>query len=140
MKTKGTYKKRPYIYHGPHSASRQPTFPKHYREEKNLKSPVQMAASRAKVLWGSNNTEQGVSPTKFIQDNSWGKVFQHYTELLTDFTIKAGSKKMILSSSVAKLFASSSSSSSSSSGGRDQGRSYKLSEDLLLKKYRYKLA
>lgn len=92
-----------------------------------------MAASRAKVLWGSNDAEQGISPTKFIQDNSWGKVFQHYTEVLTDFTVKAGSKKMILSSSVAKLFAS-------SSAGREQGRSYKLSEDLLLKKYRYKIA
>lgn len=79
----------------------------------------------AQVFWGNPSASRSNQSSKLVQDRTWGLAFQHYSPVNTDFSLKAGSKKMLLSSTLD----SSSSSSSPVKGGR-------LTEDLLHKKYR----
>lgn len=88
-----------------------------------------MLHQAAKILWGSPTqggpaSGSAAMPWKIVQDKTWGMSFNHYSEVMTDFSIKAGSKKMLLSS--ANL--SNSTGSPSKTG--------KAAEDQLLRKYR----
>ena len=79
-----------------------------------------MSVSRAQILWNSNSDEDsGKTPATFVQDKTWAVNYQHLSDYLADISVKAGSKKMNLASTVKA----------------ESGRS-KLSEAQLLKKYR----
>ena len=77
----------------------------------------------ARVYWGSETRPDGSSPSKFVQDKTWGMTFQHFSQVDTDFSIKAGSKKMLLTS--APTMSTS-----------DPSKVIKISESWLHRKYR----
>lgn len=84
---------------------------------------------RAQVLWGSNSGASARTgrSSKVVHDNTWGVSYTHYSPVMTDISVKAGSKKMILSTG-------NSSQDFTGSGSPNKG---KISEDQLLRKYRY---
>ena len=82
-----------------------------------------LTRSGAQVYWGSETRADGSSPSKFVRDNTWGMTFQHFSQVNADFTIKAGSKKMLLAS--APVMSAS-----------DPSKVLKISESWLHRKYR----
>ena len=83
------------------------------------------SACSAQVFWGSPSAVGLRGPsTKVVQDKTWGLSFCHYSPVLTDFSIKAGSKRMIL----ANLGSSASTSSPT--------KTTRTTEDQLVRKYR----
>ena len=118
MKSKFCYKKKTAPQGKSHSGSRQARRKKSSAQPKKKMSNLN--PSRAQVLWDSSSiTGAQNAPAKFVQDKSWALNYQHFSDLLADFSVKAGSKNMILTSSI----------------DAESGRS-KLSESQLLKKYR----
>lgn len=83
------------------------------------------AGASARVLWGSLAASAGAGK-RIVQDNTWGLSYTHYSPVMTDFLIKAGSKRMILSTST---------SGQDSLGSQSPSKS-KITEDQLLRKYR----
>jgi len=83
------------------------------------------AGASARVLWGSSAASAGAG-RKIVQDQTWGLSYTHYSPVATDFLIKSGSKRMILSTS----------SSGRDSLGPQSPNKSKISEDQLLRKYR----
>lgn len=88
-------------------------------------STRRMLKPTAQVLWGTAPTGSRPGATKFVQDKTWGSTYHHYSVTQTAFAVKAGSKKMILSGSL------------SATDGSTSGAGRKISEDQLLRKYRY---
>ena len=83
----------------------------------------------AQIFWGNSLAPRSNSSSRVVQDKTWGLTFHHYSPVNTDFSVKAGSKRMILSTTSDSSTSSSATSSSPTKGG-------KMTEDLLLKKYR----
>ena len=84
---------------------------------------------RAQVLWGSNSGTSARTgrSSKVVHDNTWGVSYTHYSPVMTDISVKAGSKRMILSTG----------NSSQDFTGSASPNKGKISEDQLLRKYRY---
>ena len=81
----------------------------------------------ARILWGNSAGLRPENLSRLVQDKTWGLSFAHYSPVLTDFSVKAGSKKMILTSSTVSQDAS----------GPQSPTKGRMSEDQLLRKYRY---
>lgn len=116
MKKKVSYKKKPPLSGKAVFAARRA-----YKSKYQNKCKMANLGPRAKILW-SSAPNQNNSPSQLVHDKSWSLTYTHFNQLLADFSIKAGSKKMILASA------------NKTSDGRIGA---KLAESLLLKKYRY---
>ena len=119
MKTRGTYKKRSYPNRMAHS-NQERSRP---RTDEEFLAMERMTRPGAHVYWGSETRADGSSPSKFVRDKTWGMTFQHFSQVDTDFSIKAGSKKMLLTSAPIMRSA-------------DSSKVVKISESWLHKKYR----
>ena len=119
MKTRGAYKKRPGSNGMPHF-NRERSRP---RIDEDFLAMERMTRPGAHIYWGSETRADGSSPSKFVRDKTWGLTFQHFSQVDTDFSIKAGSKKMLLTS--APIMSSA-----------DPSKVVKISESWLHKKYR----
>ena len=120
MKTRGAYKKRPGSNGMPHF-NRERSRP---RIDEDFLAMERMTRQGAHIYWGSETRADGSSPSKFVRDKTWGLTFQHFSQVDTDFSIKAGSKKMLLTS--APIMSSA-----------DPSKVVKISESWLHKKYRW---
>ena len=119
MKQRGTYKKKPRPNGMPHSLRERPRD----KVDEQIFAMERLTRQGARVYWGSETRPDGSSPSKFVRDKTWGMTFQHFSQVDTDFSIKAGSKKMLLTS--APTMSTS-----------DPSKVIKISESWLHRKYR----
>lgn len=128
MKSRGSasnsgYKKKS-RYSGSHFSWNQTRTQNERKKQASTLVSEKMAHSGTQIFWGSEARPDGSSPSKLVKDKTWGLSFQHFSEVNTDFVIKAGSKKMILNSTP-------------TTSVNDSSRVIRASEAWMQKKYRY---